>query len=131
MTMTNTLPGSRSDVVGADPTRTARTTGLLYLGLAITGVLGSILVRAELYAAGDPQGTLSNLVDHATLARLGIVLELGIVLTQALAALWFYRLFRSVDSLAAAATRHRSHRGRARGRGDHPVRRRRTRRPGM
>jgi hypothetical protein len=29
------------------------------------------------------------------------VLELGIVLTQALAAVWFYRLFRSVDSFAA------------------------------
>ena len=35
------------------------------------------------------------------MARLGIVLELGIVLTQALAAVWFYRLFRSVDTFAA------------------------------
>ncbi len=44
---------------------------------------------------------MSNLVDHTAMARLGIVLELGIVLTQALAAVWFYRLFRSVDTFAA------------------------------
>ena len=29
------------------------------------------------------------------------MLQLGIVLTQALAAVWFYRLFRSVDTFAA------------------------------
>lgn len=44
---------------------------------------------------------MSNLVEHTSMARLGVVLELGIVLTQALAAVWFYRLFRSVDSFAA------------------------------
>jgi hypothetical protein len=54
-----------------------------------------------LYVADDPAGTLSNLVEHTATARLGIVLELAIVLTQALAAVWFYRLFRSVDSFAA------------------------------
>ena len=54
-----------------------------------------------LYVADDPAGTLSKLVEHTATARLGIVLELAIVLTQALAAVWFYRLFRSVDSFAA------------------------------
>jgi hypothetical protein len=37
------------------------------------------------------------------LARLGIALEMAIVVTQALAALWFFRLFRSVDAFAAGA----------------------------
>lgn len=101
MSMTNTRPESTSEVIGADLTRTARTTGLLYLGLAVIGVLGAMLVRDQLYVADDPGGTLSNLVEHTSTARLGIVLELGIVLTQALAAVWFYRLFRSVDSFAA------------------------------
>ena len=32
-----------------------------------------------------------------------MILELGLVLTQALCALWFFRLFRSVDSFAAGA----------------------------
>jgi hypothetical protein len=54
-----------------------------------------------LYVADDPAGTLSNLVEHTATARLGIVLELAIVLTQALAAVWFYRLCRCVDSFAA------------------------------
>jgi hypothetical protein len=103
MTMTNVRPGSTFEVIGAGLIRTARTTGLLYLGLAITGVLGSMIVRAQLFVADDPQGTLSNLVEHTSLARLGILLELGIVVTQALAALWFYRLFRSVDNVAAGS----------------------------
>ncbi len=101
MTMTNTRPGSTPEVTAAGLTGTARTTGLLYLGLAVTGALGYQLVRGQLYVADDPTGTLSNLVDHTATARWGIVLELGIVVTQALAAVWFYRLFRSVDTFAA------------------------------
>lgn len=90
---------------GARPTTagTARITALLYLGLAITGMLGFLLVRPSLYADGDPSATLANLVDRQGLARAGIGLEMGIVLTQALAALWFYRLFRAVDRFAAGA----------------------------
>jgi hypothetical protein len=102
MPMVKTPPGSAPDAVRADElSGTARTTGLLYLGLAITGALGFILVRGQLYVADDAAGTLSNLIQHTSMARLGIVLELGIVLTQALTAVWFYRLFRSVDSFAA------------------------------
>lgn len=101
MTMTPARPGSPSEGLGAGLAGTARTTGLMYLGLAVTGALGYQLVRGQLYVADDPHGTLSNLVEHTSLARLGIVLELGIVLTQALAAVWFYRLFRSVDTFAA------------------------------
>jgi hypothetical protein len=101
MTMTKARRGSGAEVLGSGLAGTARTTGLLYLGLAVTGALGFQLVRGQLYVADDPGGTLSNLVEHTSMARLGIVLELGIVLTQALAAVWFYRLFRSVDSFAA------------------------------
>ena len=101
MSTTNARRGSSSEVIGAGLTGTARTTGLLYLGLAVTGALGFQLVRGQLFVADDAGGTLSNLVEHASMARFGIVLELGIVLTQALTAVWFYRLFRSVDSFAA------------------------------
>jgi hypothetical protein len=103
MTMMNAGIGSVPDVVGGELKRTARATGLLYLGLAITGVLGSILIRAQLFADDDPDGTLSNLMEHEWLARVGIALELGIVLFQALTAVWFYRLFRSVDTFAAGS----------------------------
>jgi hypothetical protein len=82
---------------------TARATGLFYLGLAITGGLGFLLIRPRLFAPDDAATTLAQLLEHEQLARLGIALELGIVVTQALAALWFYRLFRPVDSFAAGA----------------------------
>jgi hypothetical protein len=83
--------------------RAARTTGLLYLGVALTGGLGFLLVRGRLFVEGDPTATLANLVANDGLARLGVILELGLVLTQVLCALWFFRLFRSVDSFAAGA----------------------------
>ncbi|MFN0147017.1 MAG: DUF4386 domain-containing protein [Dehalococcoidia bacterium] len=83
--------------------RTARTTGLLYLAFFILGILGSVLVRSELFAADNPQGTLSNLLEHESLARAGIALELGIALVQALTAVWFYRLFRGIDTFAAGS----------------------------
>jgi hypothetical protein len=82
---------------------TARTTGLLYLGLALTGLLGFMLIRNQLFVADDAEATLANLVQHESLARLGIVLEMGVVITQALVALWFYRLFRGVNSFAAGS----------------------------
>ncbi|WFE25433.1 DUF4386 domain-containing protein [Solwaraspora sp. WMMD791] len=82
-------------------TRTARTTGLFYLGIAITAVLGFLIVRAQLLVADDPDATLANLVTHGALARAGVALELAIVVTQALTAVWFYRLFRPVSSVAA------------------------------
>jgi hypothetical protein len=82
--------------------RTARVTGLLYLGLAISGLFGFLLIRPRLFAADDPGATLANLIEHETLARAGIAFELLIVVTQALVALWFYRLFRTADRFAAA-----------------------------
>jgi hypothetical protein len=84
-------------------TRTARTTGLLYLGLAVTGLLGFLVIRSQLFVPDDPGATLANLGEHESLARLGIALELGVVVTQALVAVWFYRLFRRVDSVAAGS----------------------------
>lgn len=82
--------------------RTARTTGLLYLGLAIAAALGFLLIRPQLLVADDPGATIANLVEHESLARAGVALELLIVLTQAFAAAWFYRLFRAADPFAAS-----------------------------
>ncbi|HNM78191.1 MAG TPA: DUF4386 domain-containing protein [Tepidiformaceae bacterium] len=95
--------GSSSHPIDHDTMRTARITGLLYLGFFITGVLGSIVVRGQMFAADDPEKTLSNLTNHEGLARVGIALELAIVSIQALTALWFFRLFRSVDNFAAVS----------------------------
>lgn len=82
---------------------TARITGLAYLGLAVTGMIGFLVIRANLYAPGNAATTLSNLMANPGLARLGVVVDLAIVATQAIAALWFFRLFRAADAFAAAA----------------------------
>jgi len=83
--------------------RTARITGLLYLGMTITAIFGYFLIRGQLFDAGDPVATMHHLVEHETLARIGIVMELGTVTFQILVALWFYRLFRSVDTFLAGS----------------------------
>ncbi|MBL7259305.1 DUF4386 domain-containing protein [Paractinoplanes lichenicola] len=83
--------------------RTARVTGLLYLGLAIGGAFGFLLIRPQLFDPDNAAATLANLVADPSLARAGIVFELLTVLTQALAAVWFHRLFRQPAAFGIAA----------------------------
>lgn len=84
-------------------TATARTTGVWYLGLAVTGLLGFLVIRPAIWVDGDPAATLAHLNEREGLARLGVGLEMGIVVTQALAAIWFYKLYRSVHHVAGVA----------------------------
>lgn len=83
--------------------KTARTTGLWYLALAITGIFGYLLIRPRIFVAGDPAATFTNLVDREALARLGLSLELAMVVIQAVLAVWFYKLFRAINHTAAWA----------------------------
>jgi monooxygenase len=62
-----------------------------------------LVVRGQLFVADDAPATLSILLGDESLARVGIALELVIVLAQALTAVWFYRLFRSINRLAAGS----------------------------
>jgi hypothetical protein len=82
--------------------RTARMTGLFYLGVAITGISFYLLLRPQLFAADDPDATLANLVTRDSLARATVAVELLMVVAQALTAVWFYRLFRTADPVAAS-----------------------------
>ena len=81
----------------------ARVTGIWYLSLAIAGMLSFLVVRPQIFAEGDAAATLANLVDKESLARLGLVAEMGVVLAQALTAIWFYKLFRDINHVAAWA----------------------------
>ncbi len=101
MSATTADVGSPALATRPDLLRTARITGLAYLGLGVTGLLGFLMIRNQLFVADDPRATLSNLIEREALARVGVALELGVVLTQTLTAVWFYRLFRSVDAFAA------------------------------
>jgi hypothetical protein len=81
--------------------RTARITGVWYLLMAIGGFLGFMIFHPQLYIPNDPEKTLENLTDHVTLARVRLILEFIIVISQALTAVWFYKLFRSIDEWGA------------------------------
>lgn len=83
--------------------RTARLTGAFYLGLALTGMLGFLLIRPQVFVSGESAAMLEALAGNLPLARLGLLLELGIVVTQVLTALWFFKLFRGVNAFAAGS----------------------------
>ncbi|MCO5724316.1 DUF4386 domain-containing protein [Robiginitalea marina] len=82
--------------------KTARVAGIWYLLLAVSGILGFMVFHPQVYSS-DPVETLTNLTDPDSLARLRLIFELLLVLSQALAALWFYRLFRSISDWKAWA----------------------------
>ena len=81
--------------------RTARTTGIWYLLMAITGILGFLIFHPQVFDSEDAEKTLTNLIDFESLARTRLLLEFAIVVSQALTAVWFYRLFRHINEWAA------------------------------
>lgn len=83
--------------------RIARTTGIWYLIMAISGVFGFLIYHSEVYTS-DPQQTLTNLIEGESLARTRLLFEFGIIISQALTAIWFYRLFKDINRWAALAT---------------------------
>ncbi len=82
---------------------TARLAGIWYLLLAVSGVLGFLVFHSQIYNA-DPQVTLNNLVEAESKARIRLLLEFVIIISQALTAIWFYKLFRKINKTAALAT---------------------------
>jgi hypothetical protein len=86
-----------------DMKKTARAAGLWYLGLAIFGAVGYLAIRTQLYVPNDAATTAANLVEHESLARVGIAADMALVVTQSLAALYFFKLFRAVNAFAAGA----------------------------
>ena len=83
--------------------RWAQLTGLAYLVLFGSGIVGFLLIRRQLYVPDDAMRTAANLVAHEGLARLAIAVDLVTVLAQALAAVGFLLVFRRVDSVGAAS----------------------------
>ena len=83
--------------------KTARITGIWYLALAITGILGFLVFHSKVYVSSDPEQTLANLNDPESLSRIRLLMEFLIVISQALAALWFYKLFKGISDWEAWA----------------------------
>lgn len=82
---------------------TARLTGIWYLLLAVSGILGFMVFHPQVYVTNDPEKTLSNLINNDSVARTRLLFELVIIISQALAAVWFYKLFKEVNKWAATA----------------------------
>ncbi len=81
--------------------KTARLTGLWYLILAISGLFGFMIFHPQIFVAEDPQKTLNNLMNLGSISRIRLLFELIIIVSQALAAVWFYKLFCDIDKWAA------------------------------
>lgn len=81
---------------------TARLTGIWYLTLAISGMIGFLVLHPKLFT-GDAQQTLKQFTDQGMLSRLRLIMELIIVASQALTAIWFYKLFKDLQPVSAWA----------------------------
>ena len=82
---------------------TARIAGIWYLIMAISGVLGFLTFHSQIFDSEDSHKTLTNLIDLESLARTRLLLEFAIIVSQALTAVWFYKLFRNINEWAAWA----------------------------
>lgn len=81
--------------------QTARIAGIWYLLLAISGMLGFLIFHPQIFDSKDSQKTLTNLIDRESLARTRLLFEFAIIVSQALTAVWFYKLFRNINEWAA------------------------------
>lgn len=82
---------------------TARITGIWYLMLAITGMVEFLVLHPQIFISGDILKTTANLQEHETLARMRLLLEFGIVVSQALTAVYFFKLFKDINPFASWA----------------------------
>ncbi|MDP1842739.1 MAG: DUF4386 domain-containing protein [Sediminibacterium sp.] len=80
---------------------TARLTGIWYLILAISGMLGFLIYQPQIFIPNNPQQTLNNLINQETTARIRLILEFVIIISQALSAVWFYKLFKPINEWGA------------------------------
>ena len=80
---------------------TARITGVWYLTLAISGALGFMIFHPQIFVSNDPEKTLTNLTNLQSISRIRLLFELLIIISQALTAVWFYKLFREINAWAA------------------------------
>ena len=81
----------------------ARITGVWYLTLAISGALGFMIFHPQIFVSNEPEKTLTNLTNLQSISRIRLLFELLIIVSQALTAVWFYKLFREIKAWAAWA----------------------------
>ena len=86
----------------------ARTTGALYLLIAVAGGFSIAYVPGVLQVPDDPVASFANMLDHRVLFHLGITGDVVMMLTELLVASALFAMFRSVNltlSFSAAMAR--------------------------
>jgi hypothetical protein len=90
------------------PRRTARLTGIAYLGIVVSGIFAEFFVRMSLVVPDDPVTTAGNIAGAPGLFGAGITADIVMVALDVAVAFGLYRLLRPVSrSLAIAATAFR------------------------
>ncbi len=84
------------------PKRTARTAGLYYLIVAISGGFAQI-VREQVYVRGDATTTTDNVIASARLVQFSFVADLVAATTMLAVVLTLYQLLKHVDGPMARA----------------------------
>ncbi len=80
---------------------TARLTGIWYLILAISGMLGFLIFQPKIFIPNNTEQTITNLINLESTARIRLILEFVIIISQALSAIWFYKLFKPINEWGA------------------------------
>ena len=83
------------------PQAAARVTGFLYLLIIAGGLFAQAFVRERLIVAGDATATAENLLQHATLYRLGFGVHLVYLLLAVVVAVLLYDMLRRVSASLA------------------------------
>ena len=83
------------------PKRLARTTGVIYLLVAVFGGFAQGFLEPKMYVAGDAAATTRNVVANEGLVRLGVVSDLVNEVLLVLLALTLYALLKHVHLAAA------------------------------
>jgi hypothetical protein len=85
------------------PKRLARTAGLCYLIVIVSGVFAHLFVRATVHVPGDAAATAGNILANAGLFRAGFVADLVMATSFLFLAMALYMLLRHVDDNVARA----------------------------
>jgi len=86
----------------------ARSTGLLYILIIISGIFSEVVVRASLIIPGDATATANNILSSSPMFRLGFASDTLMLLCDVAVAVLLYVLLKPVDrtlALTAAAFR--------------------------
>lgn len=75
----------------------ARTTGVLYLIIILSGLFSELFVRSGIIVPGDATATAENIAANSFLFRIGFVSDLVMVMSDVGVALLFYLLLKPVN----------------------------------